>query len=140
MNQRRVVVVIGSRYRWHEIGLCATALILAVLHFCGPPIRVVPDGLDPWYAVGGFGGLLGLIGVFIRKGRQDLRLKTEQAGLMFIAAAALVYGFINAATVGGYRSFVADVSLFCVWFAPSLLRAWQIRGELRQLRDGTGKR
>jgi len=137
-------VIVDARYRWHEIGLCVSLVVFAVLHFAFPSPPISPPfqvwSFHIWYALGGVGGLISLLGIF---GPRDdhvesfvVALKREQSGLLFIAASGVVFmsttfKHVPRASVAGV--IMVQVLILTVWVGASLIRALQIRKELRQI-------
>lgn len=137
------VVAVFERMRmsWHEAGLCLVCVALSVLHFFGPAL-VTASVMDPWiwhafYGAQGLGGLVALVAIFWQRLPAQTRLKLEQAGMLLVASAGIVYAAaVFAVTGGGFRIVPVESLVLIMWVGSSLARAWEIRCQLRQIRSG----
>lgn len=127
-------------HRWHEIGLLVVCLIFSVLYFIGPPLPTQAT-MSGWvwllfYGAQGVGGVVGLFGMLWPRLAVEVAFKLEQAGLLLIASAGVVYASaVFVLTGGGYRIVPIESLVLIMWVGASLARVWQIRGQLKQLAE-----
>ena len=128
------------RYRWHEIGLCLVCLVISVMYFLGPSLSTEAM-MNAWvwrvfYGGQGVGALVALAGIFWPR-YGHVTLKLEQAGMLLVAAAGVIYASaVFKLTGGGWRIVPVESLILFMWVGASLARAWQVRGELRRHLEG----
>lgn len=134
MQTRRPVVVISGRHKPHQTLLLAVSVLTGVAYTVGaPPPSSVAALLPHWavliWAAGlGVSGVVGLIAVFARRAWAP---QVEQAS-MLLGAGALIWYTAAVASFGWRGLFAAAVSV--AWAAANLVRAAQIRHDLRRSR------
>lgn len=127
----RPLVVVSGRHRPHELLLLVVSLVTGVAYTIGAPPPTSVAALMPawalhvWSAGLVASGVIGLVGALSRR---SWSLQVEQAG-MLIGAASLIW--YTAAVVGfGWRALLAG-AISVAWAGANVVRAWQIRRDLR---------
>lgn len=135
---RQVVVIITGRHRPHELALLGVSAVLGAAFLLeAPPPTSVASQMPHGYVVAWAAGLMvsgtvGLIGCLVSLGpRRGLLL---EAGGMLIQAGALLIVLAAVFAFAGSRGLFSG-GFVGAWIAANLVRAWQIRRDLRQLRD-----
>jgi hypothetical protein len=129
-------VIVTGRSRPHELLLLGLSVLTGLAYLLGSPPPGSVVALMPHWQIylWAFGLLLsGVMGLYGCLWRHDagLALAVEGAA-MLIGAGALLIPAISAAAIGGARAlFAAGTS--AAWMAANLWRAWQIRGDLKEL-------
>lgn len=130
----RPLVIVSGRHRPHEILLLAVSLVTGLAYTIGaPPPASVSSLLPGWALHVWSAGLLlsGVIGLTSVASRAYWALKIE-ASAMLIGAAALVWYSAAIATFGWRGLFAGAIT--GAWAAANLVRALQIRRDLRLIR------
>lgn len=132
-------LLISARARPHEQLFLLFSLISGLSYLLGAPkpgsINALMPHWEIWFWSSGLAisGVVGLFGCWWKYDR-GLGLGMEMAGMLVGAGAMLMYA-AAAWSVGGWKaSLPAGISL--VWTIANLVRAGQIRKELRTIENG----
>ena len=140
MNSPRPIVVVAGRDRPHELLFLGLSLLSGISYLLGaPPPGSITALMPPWEIHAWAGGLLasgliGLVGCWWR-GNHARGLGLEM-GAMLIGSGALLLYSVAAFSLGGWRALFAG-GIGVTWMAANLLRAGQIRSDLRNLGSTT---
>lgn len=133
----RPVLVLASRHRPHEQLFLAFGAVSGVSFLLGAPEPASIEATMPgfvvtlWAAGLVVSGVAGLIGCWWRGERGQL---LEAGGLLVGCGSLLLYASAAGSLAGIRALFPAGIAL--TWFAANLLRAVQIRRELRTAKRG----
>lgn len=134
----RPLIVLTGRHRPHELALLAVSAVLgaAFLLAAPPPTSVASQMPHPYVVAWATGlmvsGVVGLVGCLARlPSRRGLLL---ELGGMLIGAGALLTVLVEVFAFAGWRGLFSG-GFVAAWIAANLMRVWQIRQDLRQLRD-----
>lgn len=146
-HQRPIILVTG-RQRPHEVLLIAlSALVGAGYTFGAPPPTSVASLMPAWLVHAWAAGLLlsgvvGLVSLAVGSRRIERRMRLE-AGSMLVGAAAVLVSteatFHYAFQVGIITKALLSGGFGLAWTAANLTRAFQIRRELRDMREHVGE-
>lgn len=137
MASTRPVVVVTGRHRPHEIVFLIFALITGLAYTLGaPPPQSAAAEMPPWlvhlWATGLLlHGAIGLAAVLLPLPRE--RGLLAEAGSMLIGAGALMMAAAAAFSYAGAHALLGG-GLTLAWAIANLVRALQIRTDLRSLR------
>lgn len=141
--ERRPIVVVTGRHRPHEVLLLALSILVGVSYTIGaPPPTSVAALMPPWLVhTWAFGllasGVIGLLSLIGGRGSLERRMRLE-LGSMLLGAAAILLSteatFQYAIGVGRLGQALLSGGFGLAWAAANIVRAFQARQELRELR------